>query len=138
MIIRKLIKDDLPFLLEIRNECYLFLHDPRTFTLEECIEWFESTNPKYYILEYLGERLGYFRTSCWTQNSVYIGLDIHKNYRGKGYAVSAYELFMDILEKEVYYLRVLTSNKRALHIYKKLGFEIIGSDKDSLDMRLCR
>ena len=138
MIIRPLIKEDLPFLLEIRNECREYLHDSKIFTLEECINWFESTQPKFYILEYLGERIGYFRTSNWSKDSVYIGLDIHKNYRGKGYAVTAYKLFIDKLDKEIYYLKVLMKNKRAIHIYKKLGFQIIGTCQNSLDMRLCK
>lgn len=138
MIIRELKFEDLPFLVEVRNECREWLHDPSKFTLAECEQWFLDTSPKFFILEINDECIGYFRTSKWTKDSVYIGLDIHKNHRGNGYAVPAYKMFINMLDKKIYYLSVLTKNKRAIHIYKKLGFETIGWAENSLDMRLCR
>lgn len=137
MIIRELTKEDLPFLLEVRNECRHFLHDPREFTLEECQAWFEKERPDFYILQVNGESIGYFRTSDWTEDSVFIGLDIHKDYRGKGFAIPAYRMFIGMLNMPTYFLRVLKTNIRAIHIYNKLGFEIVGEDEDSLDMMLC-
>ena len=47
----KLAYDDLLFLNEVRNECAIeYLHDSRTFTLDETIKWFNNTNPNYWII----------------------------------------------------------------------------------------
>ena len=85
--LRKMIESDLPFFSEVRNECAIeFLHDSRLFTPQQTLEWFQTTNPNYYIIEYNNEKIGYFRTSNYNPNekSIYIGCDIHVDYRGKG------------------------------------------------------
>ncbi len=48
--IRKLIKDDVCFLNSVRNECAeKYLHDSRTFSIQDSYKWFETTNPDYYF-----------------------------------------------------------------------------------------
>jgi predicted acetyltransferase len=46
------------------------------------------TSP-WYIIEVIQERVGYIRT-----NGDEIGCDIHPNFRRKGYARMAYELYL--------------------------------------------
>lgn len=129
MEIRGMIESDLQFFNEVRNQSLDFLHDDTVYSLEDNFRWFKSNKPRFFILEINNEPIGYFRTSDWVNNSLYIGMDIHPKFRGMGYAKSAYELFINKLKDEYeikkIYLEVLNTNKRAINIYNKLGFTII-------------
>ena len=127
--IRDLSFGDLVFLNETRNECAeKFLHDSRTFLLEETLDWFLTTKPNYYIIEYYNKKIGYFRTSNYNpeENSIYVGCDIHKDYRGKGLGYESYLKFIPFISKKFNLkkinLEVLSTNTRAKNLYKKLGF----------------
>jgi len=128
--IRKLIKSDLPFFNEVRSHSSMFLHDKNNYTLEDNIKWFKSLESPFFMVEILNEDIGYFRTSNWINNTLYVGMDIHKKYRGLGYAKPSYLKFIKYLKKEfkikTIFLEVLNSNKRAISIYNKLDFTIIG------------
>jgi RimJ/RimL family protein N-acetyltransferase len=103
VVFRKMIESDLPFFSEVRNNCATeFLHDSRLFTLEQTLEWFQNTNPNYYIIEYDNNKIGYFRTSNHNveESSIYIGCDIHIDYRGKGLAYESYLKFIPLLYEE--------------------------------------
>ena len=133
MIYFTLIKfDDLAFVNEVRNECAEYLHDPRTFTLEETFEWFKS-DPKFWIIWNDGERIGYFRTSNYTGKTAYVGADLHKDYRGKGYGYHSYLEFLPLLFKyydlDAVFLEVLETNDRAKYLYNKLGFKEVSREK---------
>lgn len=129
---------DLPFLIEVRNECRDFLHDNREFTLAECERWFRDTNPDFRIIRYNGERIGYFRLSNYDakERSIYIGADLHKKFRGRGLAREAYEAFIPQLAQSLglarLKLEVLSHNDRAFALYKRLGFVEIGREKGSI------
>lgn len=129
--IRRLEHSDIPFYNCVRNECAQFLHDPTTYTLPEAYEWYKTNQDPFFIYEIDNEMIGYFRTSNWKNHSCYVGMDIHKDYRGKKLAFDAYKLLFEYLGKNFYvdrfYLEVLETNTRALNLYKKLGFEQINS-----------
>ncbi|MEY2480084.1 MAG: L-phenylalanine/L-methionine N-acetyltransferase [Verrucomicrobiota bacterium] len=124
----KIGRDDLPFLIEVRNECREFLHDNRLFTLSECERWFHETKPDFRIIRYGGERIGYFRLSNHDpkETSIYIGADLHKSFRGQGLARRAYEAFLPVVTDSygisVVKLEVLSHNAVAHALYEKLGF----------------
>src|SRR3990167_820463 len=123
--IRTLEADDLSFLNSVRNECRRFLHDDSKFTLEETREWFKTVYGNYYILEMNKQRIGYFRTNPQANRTIQIGADLHKDFRGKGYAKKAYRKFFGQLKKKGYdkcTLEVLASNLVAYNLYIKLGF----------------
>jgi len=130
-MVRKMIKSDVPFYNFVRNECCEFLHDPTKYTLQEAYEWFDKKKNPFYMYELNGETIGYFRTSEWSFGgdsvSCYVGMDIHKDYRGKGLATKAYEEFFEYLTKHhsvsTFNLEVLDTNTRARNLYKKLGFK---------------
>tara|TARA_R100000742_G_C4279556_1_gene104472 strand:- start:4160 stop:4615 length:456 start_codon:yes stop_codon:yes gene_type:complete len=143
MSIRRMRKKDIPFFNCLRNECSSFLHDQSKYSLDESLKWFEEERPKFFILEFAGDKIGYFRTSIEDVN-FFIGLDIHKNWRGKGLATTAYKIFLDKIKKNLnikeVYLKVLTKNQVALNLYRKLGFvetrrEMI-DNKESIEMRI--
>lgn len=121
--------EDLPFLNEVRNKyAEEFLHDSRKFTLQETEEWFLLKKPDYRIIWKGLNRIGYFRLGNYSQENknIYVGADIHKEYTGKGLGKMSYELFLPQLFKEYdlhkISLEVLSTNKRAISLYRKLGF----------------
>jgi RimJ/RimL family protein N-acetyltransferase len=117
---------DLEFVNEVRNDCAPFLHDPRTFTLEETKEWFK-TKPRWWIIWHEGKRIGYFRTSNYKGRSAFIGADLHKDYRGQGLGYQSYREFLPFFfyHNDIVFalLEVLETNERAIKLYKKLGFQ---------------
>lgn len=134
MKLNKLIFEDLKEIKDIRDYCLEYLNDPTSFTLAETEKWFNEISPEWYTIRVQDrDRIaGYVRTSEYDSknNSIYIGLDLHPNFRGYGYAFQAYQKIMEKLkvEKNIrrFYLEVQASNFRAYNLYRKLGFQNIG------------
>jgi RimJ/RimL family protein N-acetyltransferase len=137
-IFRKMLKEDIRFFLGIRNECYEYLHDNRIFSLEECYDWFDKTNPDFYIINYKNQDIGYFRTSNYSEKNknIYLGCDIHKDWRGKGLSYKAYVEFINYLFNEYdlnkITLEVLNNNTKAFNLYKKIGFVEEGKKREEI------
>jgi len=111
--LRLLNKNDLPFLLEIRNNdsTRFYLEDDSIFTLDECRKWFVNLNSPWYIIETIeGKKVGYIRT-----NGDEIGCDIHPKFRRKGYAKMAYKEYLK--DKKYASLKVFKDNF-AINLYK--------------------
>jgi RimJ/RimL family protein N-acetyltransferase len=85
-----------------------------------------------------GEKVGYFRTSNYSSKNknIYVGADLHKNFRGKGIAYESYCKFIPMLFEKMdlhkISLEVLESNQRGINLYKKLGFKIEGIKRDEV------
>lgn len=118
--LRILKKEDLDFLLTIRNDnsTRTNLENNNIFTLPECEKWFESLTSPWYIILMDEIKVGYLRT-----NNNEIGCDIHPNYRRKGYAKAAYKLYLK--DKKYASLWVFEDNF-AINLYKTLGFTPTG------------
>lgn len=132
-------KEDLSFVNEVRNGyAEEYLHDSRTFTLDETIEWFEKTNPMFWIIWYNNQRIGYFRASNYsvTNKNIYIGADLHKDFCGKGLAYESYHKFIPMFFKELNLhkisLEVLATNLKAINLYKRLGFKVEGIKREEV------
>lgn len=129
---REMTKDDLSFLVEVRNECREMLHDDSVFDLADASKWFDLLHPRFYIIERNSVAVGYFRTSNWDEKNrhLYIGCDLHANFRGQGVAQLAYSSFLRFLFDELgmnkVSLEVLEHNIRAQRLYRKLGFTVEG------------
>lgn len=123
MNLRELSISDLPFLLEVRNDetTRVNLENDSVFTLAQCEEWFLVRKPKWYIIEIDDNSVGYIRT-----NGVEVGIDIHPNYRRKGYAREAYKLYLK--DKEYATLWVFVDNFAKI-LYTELGFVENGNTK---------
>lgn len=108
---------DLSFLLEVRNHgsTRTNLENNSLFTLKECEHWFGDLKSPWYIIEVNRCKVGYLRT-----NDNEIGCDIHLNYRRKGYAKMAYEIYLK--DKEYASLWVFDDNF-AKQLYLNLGFK---------------
>jgi len=126
---RHLKESDLEFLNEVRNHCAEeYLHDSRTFSLSDTLNWFKTTHPNYYIILNKDEKIGYFRLSNYSQSNqnIYIGADLHPKFWGKKLSYPSYQRFIDYLfinyDLNKISLEVLSTNVRAYNLYKKLGF----------------
>lgn len=117
-------ESDLEFLLDIRNDLTTRsnLEKDTIFTIEECRNWFQTTKPKWYIIQIDNTNVGYFRT-----NNNEIGCDIHPNFRRKGFARQAYEYYLKRVEDAS--LWVFEDNF-AKNLYISLGFVETGSKKN--------
>jgi len=127
-MVRLMTKQDVPFYNCVRNECCIYLHDATTYTLPQAYSWFSSNKNPFFIYEVNDEIVGYFRTSKWTDTTCYIGMDIHKDYRGQKLATPAYNEMIDYIianytHINILNLEVLLHNTRAHNLYKKLGFK---------------
>lgn len=110
-------ESDLPFLIEVRNNesTRSQLGNDSSFTLEECTEWFNTQKPKWLlIINHNLTRVGYMRIEGNT-----LGVDIHPDFRRKGYARLAYQTYLkttDYAELDVF------EDNHAKKLYQELGF----------------
>lgn len=118
--LRPLTKEDLPFLLEVRNDYSTRknLENNSIFTLEQCENWFSNLISPWYIIEVNKFSVGYLRT-----NGDEVGCDIHPDFRRRGYAKMAYELY---LKDKTYASLWVFSDNFAKDLYLKLGFKETG------------
>lgn len=125
MQFREMTVKDLPFFLEIRNECREFLHNNSEFTLEQALDWYtkSAVQQEYFIISYQNTDIGYFRVRATSPVTLQIGADLHKDYRGLGLAFLAYTEFIKTVTCYELELEVLATNYRAYNLYKKLGFQ---------------
>lgn len=136
----RLIEEDLPFFLEVRNQVRDKLHDSREFTLEEAKEWLPTTPVQYWTISKDLTKVGYFRLTRINESLWQIGADIHPNFQRKGIASKAYPVFINQIVRKLnpvpssLELRVLKNNLIALSLYLKLGFEI--DEETEIDFRM--
>ena len=112
-----LLESDLPFLIEVRNDesTRSQLGNDSLFTLEECKDWFIKEQPEWLlIINHNLTRIGYIRIDGDT-----IGIDIHPNFRRKGYARLAYQKYLE--DTDYADLWVFEDN-HAKKLYEELGF----------------
>ena len=125
--LRKLTLDDLSFLLEVRNDdsTRVNLENDNIFDIENCTEWFLSTEPKWYIILNNNERVGYIRS-----DGDEVGCDIHPKHRRNGYAKKAY---LEYLKDKKYASLWVFEDNFAIDLYRKIGFIENGETKTIRD-----
>lgn len=118
--------EDLSRFKEIRDQCLNFIHNDKSYTYQETVNWFLIKNIRYLSLYTTEKMIGYIRLETFSK-SCYIGMDLDPSFRGKSIAFSTYNAVMDELGKygiSQFCLRVLQNNEHAVKLYKALGFEI--------------
>ena len=131
--------EDLHFINEIRNKySEQYLYDSRTFNLTETYDWYKKNNPDWYMILNDEKLIGYFRLSDYSieNMNIYVGADIAPEHTGKGLGYLAYKAFLPYLFNEYglnkVSLEVLSTNERAIHLYKKLGFIVDGIKREEV------
>jgi len=115
--LKPLNKNNLRFLLLVRNieSTRTQLGNDTSFTIEECIDWFEKLEPSWLMIyNENSEAVGYMRIEGDT-----IGCDIHPDFRRKGYARLAYQKY---LEDTDYAELFVFEDNHAKKLYEELGF----------------
>lgn len=132
---------DLSWFLEIRNAIRMNLHDSKKFSIAETEAWYKKgmLNNLYYIVANSEYKVGYIRIKKeFNTNKTLLGLDLHPLYHGKGFAVpvlqEASKLVYELFKPNFIYLRVLKTNKVAINLYTKLGFQVC--DKTDTDIEM--
>jgi RimJ/RimL family protein N-acetyltransferase len=131
LVIEPLKFEELSYVKSIRDQSLEYLDTQISFSLKETQDWFKTTSPKWYGIHLRETFIGYIRTSDYlpTNKSLYVGMDLGKDYRGNGYAYQVYLEFMAWLKRQGFvtvFLRVQVRNFRAYNLYRKLGFRPVG------------
>jgi RimJ/RimL family protein N-acetyltransferase len=118
------------------------LTDPHVVSPEEQLRWFDklqnSSSSRRLVAFVANSPVGVVRLDQidYHNKSICVGLDIHREHRGLGYAKKIYkqvfrEWFMENNFNRVWLL-VAGYNQRALHIYRSLGFVEEGVQRQGL------
>ena len=118
---------DFMFMTKVRKESSFYLDNAENYDSSAVKEFLVRHGENYKIVFLSSKRVGYLRLNIFEHEgrSVQsVGLDLAKEYRGKGLSVIIYKKIIKELQKSTLpiVLWVLDFNYRGLHIYKKLGF----------------
>lgn len=131
-------------LRRLRNDpqTWPYLTSPLPVDPKSQMKWFEQLcsdkSRRYFAIEKNSKFVGVVRTDEWDQinQSVRIGVDIVPKFRRQGIATKVYKLLLEYLFNQVNMHRVwllaAEFNKPALALYKKLGFEKEGTQRQAL------
>lgn len=108
---------DLEFLLSVRNDDTTRnnLENNSLFSIEDTKKWYSTLKTKWLIIEVDGVSVGYIRKN----EDGDIGIDIHPNYRKKGYARKAY---LEYLKNVSYATLWVFEDNFAKNLYQEIGF----------------
>jgi RimJ/RimL family protein N-acetyltransferase len=139
-----LTESELEWARELHNdpEVLSMLGDPTVVSSEQQKVWFNklqlSSSSQRLVVKDGANLIGLVRIDQLDQSngSVCIGLDICKEFRGKGFARQIYrDMFrLFFIDKSFNRIWLLTAefNARALHLYLSLGFSIEGIQREAL------
>jgi RimJ/RimL family protein N-acetyltransferase len=99
----------------------------------------KNENSTIFVAEYEEQLVGYMfamgGTAKRNQHSVYVVIGILKDYRGQGIGTRLFEKLEEwAVERKIRRLELttVTRNVAGVALYKKMGFEVEGTKKDSL------
>jgi len=118
------------------------LTDPHIVSMNEQDEWYENlqksnTSLRWMVFNY-SNPIGIVRLDQIDKDnkSICVGLDIHKDYRGQGYAKLIYkQLFYEWFNEHEFnriWLMVASYNTVAINLYTQLGFTTEGVQREAL------
>jgi len=133
--------NDLATIVSIYNEAITAggqTADTKTYSTEEKIDWFQSTNVSQYgiyVLLVQEEVVGYYYFSAWRKNrealkgTVEISYYLSKAFHGQGFGnILLTEALKTAKEKKFHHLLaiLLSSNQRSKKLLEKWGFDVVG------------
>lgn len=140
--LRALEKEDLPFLHRLFNdvEIMAFWFEEPYCTFNQLEKFYQKhegrKQARQFILTKENEQIGYvglFSISSIHRNAEF-GIIIDPKYQGNGYGMVGCRLAIDYsfstLNLHKLYLLVDQENKHAIHLYKKVGFQVEGVLKE--------
>jgi len=141
--LREVNSEDHEWLVELHNDPAVLINltNPLPITLESHLAWWNSLNfqkEKRYIFADEEKRIGFAKIYSidFINKNCVLGADIHRDYRGKGYAKELWNLMLKKCFEDLRLHRVsLTTasyNSIAQKVYKSLGFKEEGRQIDAL------
>lgn len=142
--IRLLEKSDLPFVTEVRTSSHVQDNVGQVVFINEDtqLKWFESLlvdkSRLYAIFEISKIPVGYVRITDidHINKSMCIGGDIARRYCGQGHGKAMYDLIFKlgfrVWNMNRLWLLVLDGNKRARELYKKIGLQEEGVQRQAV------
>ena len=148
MLIRKALELDAKKIIEVMQDAEasgFMLYEPneRNIAPESLSKFIASMNaaPKsgFFIAEVDGTILGYLllksENLARTSHRATIAIGVHSSSRGKGVGTQLFDYISDYAKAQQLHrleLTVIENNDQAVHLYKKMGFEVEGVKRDSL------
>lgn len=121
--LRPMLPEDVLAVMAIEREVYPFCWTEGIF--HDCIR----VGYACLVLEEMGEIVGYGVMSSGAGEAHILNVAVNKRYQGRGYGHLLMEHFLDLamrLNVEAVFLEVRPSNKIAVALYHRLGFEQVG------------
>jgi len=147
-IIRKANEGDTSQILEVMKDAeqsgfMLFAPDERTLAPASLSKLISSINQTptsgFFIAEHENEILGYLllkaESLSRTSHRAQIAVGVHSKSRGKGIGTALFDYMIQWAKKSQLHrleLTVIEYNEQAIHLYKKMGFEVEGVKRNSL------
>lgn len=122
-VIRDMRQSDLPSVTTIEQAVYAFPWSPGIF--RDCL----LAGYTSLVLEHSGRVIGYGIISVAAGEAHLLNLAVSNAVRGMGHGRHLLEHLMQVVSRagaERMYLEVRPSNTRALHLYERAGFELLG------------
>lgn len=113
---------------ELEKECF-----PEDYWSRESVESSLKREDILYLVEFLdGRAIGYFLASASYGEAELYRIGVLPTFRGQGKGERLMKSFLKYLPKdtEKVYLEVRESNKAAIRLYEKIGFQKIGERKN--------
>ena len=143
---RSVERDDIEIIRKEHNDesVLLMLRDPRIITELQQIQWWESisknrNNTVYCIFHETPENvIGLWKLQDLddTNRCTEMGMDIFKNYRGKGFGLKSYKMMFKYISENLnvhtIYAKVGAYNETSLIAAQKAGYKISGKIPESL------
>ncbi|MBK7253662.1 MAG: GNAT family N-acetyltransferase [Ignavibacteria bacterium] len=143
---RSVERDDIEIIRKEHNDesVLLMLRDPRIITELQQIQWWESisknrNNTVYCIFHETPENvIGVWKLQDLddTNRCTEMGMDIFKNYRGKGFGLKSFKMIFkyifENLNVHTIYAKVGAYNETSLIAAQKAGYKISGKIPESL------
>ncbi|MBK6770891.1 MAG: GNAT family protein [Ignavibacteria bacterium] len=143
---RSVERDDIEIIRKEHNDesVLLMLRDPRIITELQQIQWWESisknrNNTVYCIFHETPENvIGVWKLQDLddTNRCTEMGMDIFKNYRGKGFGLKSFKMIFkyifENLNVHTIYAKVGAYNETSLVAAQKAGYKISGKIPESL------
>jgi len=141
--LREVSDHDHVWLVELHNDPEVLrnLTNPNAITLEEHLSWWNrtlrDTSQKRLIFTVDDEKVGFtkFYSIDRTNKNCVLGADIHKEFRGRGYAKHMWQLMLDYCRSIGMHRVSLTTAEYSTvgqRVYRNLGFIEEGRLKSSL------
>jgi ribosomal protein S18 acetylase RimI-like enzyme len=126
------------FFNDLNDEAKLFFH-PHEFDKNNLIDLCLSKKDRYFVMCLDDKIIGYSMLRLFGFDIPSYGCCIHPDFNGMGYGKELTRLTLETANKIGYnkvILKVNKNNKIAFNLYKKIGFKVVGENKETKEIKM--